>query len=417
MGIEAASATSLTSTFEVDAVRRQFPILDEQVYGHRLAYLDNAATTQKPARVINRLAEYYRRDNSNVHRGVHFLSQKATDAFEASRKRIADYIGANESAEVIFTSGTTDAINLVSATLSQRIGEKDRILVTELEHHSNIVPWQMLCERTGATLDVVPVLDSGELDMDAFAKLITFGPTLVAVGHTSNSLGTINDVKHIVHDSHQHGALVLVDGAQAMAHERINVRELGCDFFCLSGHKMFGPTGVGVLYGKRSVLETLPPYRGGGDMIDRVSFSGTTFAELPSRLEAGTPNIAGVIGLGEAVAFLNDIDLDAAHLHEQSLLDACTNALVNMGGVTIVGTARNKASVVSFNIDGVHPYDTGTILDRLGVAVRTGHHCTMPLMERLGLPGTVRASIALYNNADDIDQFVSAVEKAKQMLL
>ncbi len=411
------SALSESARLDVVSLRERFPILSRKVYNRRLAYLDSAATTQKPRSVIDRISKYYEEENSNVHRGIHHLSQVATDEFEGARAAVATYLNADSPSEIIFTKGTTESFNLLASTLGQRLNQADRILVTELEHHANIVPWQLLCGRSGTTLDVVPIKDTGELDIDAFAVLLEKKPKIVSFVHTSNSLGIRNEVRQMTDMAHSAGAIVIVDGAQATAHERVDVRKLNCDFFCFSAHKMFGPTGIGGLYGKKELLESLPPYQGGGDMIETVSFSGTTFAELPNRLEAGTPNISGAIGFGAAIRFLESLDFNEVAIHESQLLNQCTDGLNNIGGVTIFGTAPNKASVVSFNIDGVHPYDTGSILDQLGVAVRTGHHCTMPLMERLGLPGTVRASIALYNNSEDIDQFIDAVTKAKGMLI
>lgn len=399
---------------EVAALRRDFAILRQRVYGHPLAYLDNAATTQKPDVVIDRIHSFYATENSNVHRGVHFLSQQATDAFEGVRARTAQYIGADAS-EVVFTSGTTESINLVASGLEKSLTSDGEIIVSAVEHHSNIVPWQMACERAGAALRVIPVSDDGVLDLDAFANLLSNKTRIVAVAHTSNAIGSINPIRRIVELARQSDALVLVDAAQAFAHGPVNVRELGADFVCFSGHKMFGPTGVGVLYGRRDALEALPPYQGGGDMIETVSFDGTTYAPLPHRLEAGTPNIAGVLGFGAAIEYLSGLNWAHVHEHELRLLKLATDQLRAIPGVRIVGEAPDKAPVVSFVYEHAHPYDVGTVLDRMGVAVRTGHHCAMPLMERFNLPGTVRASFAFYNNEADIEALEAGMRKVQSL--
>ncbi len=399
---------------EVAALRRDFAILRQRVYGHPLAYLDNAATTQKPDIVIDRIHSFYATKNSNVHRGVHYLSQQATDAYEGVRALAAAYIGATPD-EIVFTSGTTESINLVASGIEKRLTADDEVIVTALEHHSNIVPWQMACERSGATLRVVPVSDDGVLDLEAYSRLLSTKTRIVAVGHTSNAIGTVNPIAQIVQLAHDVDALVLVDAAQAFAHGPVNVSELGADFVCFSGHKMFGPTGVGVLYGRLSVLESLPPYQGGGDMIETVSFSGTTYASLPHRLEAGTPNIAGVLGLGAAIEYMSRLNWTHVREHEMRLLKIATEQVRAIRGVTVVGESPDKAPVLSFVYDRAHPYDVGTVLDRMGVAVRTGHHCAMPLMERFDLPGTVRASFAFYNNEADIEALEAGMRKVQSL--
>ena len=402
--------------FDVYRVREQFPALRQEVYGLPLVYLDNAATSQKPASVIERIRTYYEAENSNVHRGVHFLSQKATDAYEDARIRIAAFIGAGSIRQTIFTRGTTEAINLVASTFGrQRVGRRDQVLITEMEHHSNIVPWQMLCEAVGAELKVVPVTDAGEIIYEEFERLLGGRVKLLAFPHVSNTLGTINPIKRMIADAHALGIPVLVDGAQAVPHMRVDVRDLDCDFYCFSSHKMFGPTGMGVLYAKEEHLESMPPYQGGGDMIETVSFEKTTYNDLPHRFEAGTPNIAGGIGFGEAVDFMERTGRAAIAAHERDILEYATERMLEIDGVRLYGTAREKASVLSFLVDDVHPYDAGTILDRLGIAVRTGHHCTQPLMRRFGIPGTVRASFALYNTREDVDALVEGVRKVKKM--
>jgi cysteine desulfurase/selenocysteine lyase len=384
------------------------------VYDQPLAYLDNAATTQKPDVVIDRVHRFYALENSNVHRGVHFLSQRATDAFESARSTVAHYINCTPS-EVVFTTGTTGAINLVASGLGASIGVGDEVIISSLEHHSNIVPWQMMCERSGATLRVIPVDDSGVLDLAAYEQLLSEKTRIVAVAHTSNAIGTVNPIVEMTRMAHSADALVLVDAAQAFAHGPVDVVALDADFVCFSGHKMFGPTGIGVLYGRKSILETLPPYQGGGDMIETVTFESSTYAELPHRLEAGTPNIAGVLGLAAAVEYLSALEWSQIAEHENHLTAYATARLGEFPGVHIVGTAPEKAAVISFVYDSAHPYDVGTVLDRMGVAVRTGHHCAMPLMKRFGLPGTVRASFALYNNEADVDLLMAGMRKVKSL--
>ncbi len=404
--------------FDVEAVRQDFPALHQTVYDDTpLVYLDNAATSQKPQRVIDRLREYYEQENSNVHRGVHRLSQKATDAYEAARETMREFVNAASTDQVIFTRGTTESINIVASTFGrQRIGEGDEIVITEMEHHANIVPWQMLRDETGARLRVVPISDEGVLDLDAFRNTLSDRTALVAVVHISNALGTVNPVRDITEIAHEHDIPVLVDGAQSPPHGAVDVQAMGADFFCFSGHKMFGPTGVGVLYGRRDLLDSMPPYHGGGDMIDEVTFERTTYAGLPHKLEAGTPNIADVIAMAEAAEYLMAMDAEAVAEHEAGLLAYATEKVESIDGLRVIGTAPHKASVVSMAFDDLHPYDVGTILDRLGVAVRTGHHCAQPLMKRLGLPGTLRASFALYNTRRDADRLQEALETASTML-
>jgi cysteine desulfurase/selenocysteine lyase len=403
--------------YPIDAIRQDFPILERQVNGYPLVYLDNGATTQKPLQVIEAMETYYRSYNSNVHRGVHHLSQLATDAFEQTRTKIQGFIHAAHEYEVIFTKGTTEAINLVASCYGQHFVQAgDEIIVSEMEHHSNIVPWQLLCEAKGAVLKVIPISDEGELDMVAYRALLSDKTKIVAVTYISNALGTINPVEEIIRLAHEAGAVVLLDAAQAVHHHPIHVQALDVDFLVFSGHKMYGPTGIGVLYGKEKWLDAMPPYQGGGEMIQTVSFSGTTFNVLPFKFEAGTPAIAEGIGLFHAVDYMQKIGLDAIQEHENRLLLSASTQLRQIEGFIPIGTAVHKSSVLSFLIEGTHPYDVGVILDKLGVAVRTGHHCTQPLMERLGIPGTVRASFALYSNEEEVQRLVSAVTRAAQML-
>lgn len=403
---------------DVASLRKDFPALEQTVYGHPLAYLDNAATTQKPSAVIDRIAHFYAHENSNVHRGVHHLSQRATDAFEATRGSIARYLGV-AATEVVFTSGTTGSINLVASGFSQTLSSDDEIVISALEHHSNIVPWQLACGRSGAKLRVIPVDDDGELDLEAFKLLLSDRTRLVAVTHTSNAIGTVNPIREMADLAHAAGAAVLVDAAQAFAHGPVNVHELDVDFLCFSGHKMFGPTGVGVLYGKSEALGSLPPWQGGGDMIETVSFESSTYAAIPHRFEAGTPNIAGVLGLGAAVEYLRELDWNAVHQHEDALRSSATDILEAIEGVRVIGATRsdpaNRAPMVSFVYDRAHPYDIGTVLDRMGIAVRTGHHCAMPLMKRFDLPGTVRASFAFYNTQDDVAALADGMQKVETL--
>jgi cysteine desulfurase/selenocysteine lyase len=398
-------------------VRADFPALARTVYDDvPLTYLDNAATSQKPQVVIDRVDRYYTHENSNVHRGVHRLSQDATDAYEEARRAVASLINAPDPSQVIFTKGTTEAINLVASSFGRMaITEGDEIVLTEMEHHANIVPWQLLANQTGATLQIAPINDAGELQLDAFEALLNERTKLVAVSHMSNTLGTINPVEAMIEAAHQRDIPVLIDGAQAVPHMPVDVQALDADFYCFSGHKMGGPTGTGILFGKNDLLSAMPPYQAGGDMIDEVSFEKTTFADLPHKFEAGTPNIAGGIGLGTAAEYLQDLDREGALQHEQDLLAYATEQVRSIDGLRLIGTAREKASVLSFLIDDIHPYDAGTILDRLGIAVRTGHHCTEPLMKRLDIPGTVRASFAFYNTTADADRLVEGLQKVKQM--
>ena len=402
----------------INDIRAQFPALNQEVNGKPLVYLDNGATTQKPQCVIDALSDYYRLNNSNVHRGAHTLSDRATQQFEDARKTLQAFLNAKKSEEVVWTRGTTESINLVAATWGrQNIKAGDEILVTGMEHHSNIVPWQMLCEQTGATLRPIPVKDNGELDMDAFTSMLNEKVKLVGVVHVSNALGTINPVADIIKMSHDMGAKVLVDGAQAVAHWDVDVQALDADFYAFSGHKLFGPTGIGVLYGKEELLNAMPPYQGGGEMIEHCSFDGTTYNVLPFKFEAGTPNIAGAIGLAAAVSYLNGIDRAALEQHENALLVRANELADDIGGIRKIGTAPKKASVFSFLLDGAHPADVGTLLDQQGIAVRTGHHCAMPLMNQFKVPGTVRASFSFYNTMDDVERLFAGLEKAKMFLL
>ena len=407
-----------TKTFDVEVFRSDFPILNRPLKnGSKLAYLDNAATTQKPKIVIDRIAEYYGAENANIHRGVHTLSAEATAAYEEARDTVRRFINAQKTTEIVFTSGTTDSINLVAHSLSQYcLGAGDEILITELEHHSNIVPWQIAAQAAGATLTVANINDAGEVPIDEFRAKLSERTKIVSIGHISNALGTINPVKEMTALAHEVGAYVLVDGAQATAHLDIDVLDIGCDFYAFSGHKVFGPTGTGVLYGRENLLEDIPPYRSGGDMIKEVRLDGTTYNELPYKFEAGTPNIAGNIGLGAALTYFSQVDLAAASAHEDQLLFDATQRLAEIDGVELVGTAKNKTSVLSFTLDGAHPHDLGTLLDNQGVAIRTGHHCAMPVMQRFGLEGTARASFAAYNDHNDVDQFIQAVNKSLMML-
>jgi cysteine desulfurase/selenocysteine lyase len=396
--------------------RTDFPILKTRVHGKPLVYLDNAATTQKPLAVIEAESRYYSTCNANVHRGVHSLSQLATDAYEGARAKVQGLLNAASASEIIFVRGSTEAINLVAQSYGRsRLHAGDEIVLSQMEHHSNIVPWQMLCQQTGARLRIIPVDDSGELQMEVFAGLLNERTRLVAVTHVSNALGTINPVKSIIAIAHAHKVPVLLDGAQAVAHLAVDVQELDCDFYAFSSHKLYGPTGVGVLYGKAALLDAMPPYQGGGDMIRSVSFAETTYNTLPYKFEAGTPNIAGVIGLGAAIDYVSGIGLEVLGAHEQGVLDYATPLLAEVPGLRIIGSAREKTGIVSFVLEGMHPHDIGTILDREGVAIRTGHHCTMPLMERYGVPATARASFALYNTRQEVDVLVNALLKAKEL--
>lgn len=400
------------ATIDIDQIRKQFPILDQQVNGHQLVYLDNAASSQKPQLVIDALVHYYQKDHANIHRGLHTLAERATTAYEQVRKQAARFINAPESEEIIFTRGTTESINLVAHSFGREfIKAGDEIILTELEHHSNIVPWQLIAEKQGATIRVLPVFDNGELDVSKLDDLLNSRTRMVAVNYISNSLGTINPVKEIIRKAHKVGARVLIDAAQAAPHLKIDVQELETDFLALSSHKMYGPTGVGILYGKREILEAMEPYQGGGEMINEVHFSATSYNDIPYKFEAGTPNIADVVGFGKAMDFVEEIGQGAIAEHEHELLERAMKGLREIEGFQAVGTARDKASVISFNIDGIHAYDLGMWLDARGIAVRTGHHCTQPLMERLGIEGTVRASFAVYNTLEEVDYFVSSLKE------
>ncbi|HOZ74637.1 MAG TPA: cysteine desulfurase [Flavobacterium sp.] len=402
--------------FDIQKVRADFPILSQQINGKPLVYFDNGATSQKPQIVIDAISKYYQTTNANIHRGVHTLSQLATDAYEASRKKVQNHINAELLHEVIFTSGTTHGINIVASGFTSIVNPGDEVVVSGLEHHSNIVPWQMLCERTGAVLKVIPIDQNGELILAEFDQLLSKKTKIVAVNHISNALGVINPIAYIIEKAHAVGAAVLIDGAQAVPHLKPNVQELDCDFYVFSGHKMCGPTGVGILYGKEAWLNKLPPYQGGGEMIKEVTFAKTTYADLPHKFEAGTPNIEAGIVLGTAIDYLNNVGFENIARQEKELLDYATERLSEIEGLKIFGNTKQKTSVISFNIAGIHPYDIGTIVDKQGIAVRTGHHCAQPIMAFFGIPGTVRASFAFYNTKEEIDAMVAAVKKAKQML-
>lgn len=402
--------------FDIQSIRADFPILNQQVNGKPLVYFDNAASSQKPIQVIEAITEYYSTINANIHRGVHTLSQKATDAYEVARETIQKHINAKHTHEVLFTSGTTFGINLVANGFTAFVKSGDQVMISALEHHSNIVPWQMLCERTGAELVVIPMNENGELILAEFDNLLSDKVKIVAVNHISNALGTINPIKYIIDKAHAVGAAVLIDGAQSTPHLKPDVQALDCDFYAFSGHKICGPTGTGVLYGKEEWLRKLPPYQGGGEMIATVTFAKTTYAELPHKFEAGTPHIEGGIVLGKAIDYLNQIGFENIAAYEQELLEYGTTELSKIEGLKIYGTAQEKASVISFNLAGIHPYDVGVILDKLGIAVRTGHHCTQPIMDFFGIPGTIRASFAFYNTKEEIDRLVAGVKKAQQML-
>jgi len=401
---------------EVAARAADFPILTRSIYGRRLVYLDNGATTQKPEPVIEAEARFYRESNANIHRGVHWLSQHSTDLYDRSREQVRQFLNAASSSEIVFTRGTTEGINLVAASWGRKhLKEGDEILLTGMEHHSNIVPWQLVAQQTGAIIRVVPVTDAGELDMDAFSELLNDRTRFVGVCHVSNALGTVNPVAEIVKRAHEVGAVVLLDGAQAVAHQPVDVQGLGCDFYVFSGHKLYGPTGIGALYGRKALLDDMPPWQGGGDMIHTVSFDGSTYAESPQKFEAGTPNIAGAIAMAEAISYVQGVGLDAIAAHEAALVAYACDALAEVPGLRFIGEASERAGIVSFVLDGIHPHDLGTILDMEGVAIRAGHHCAMPLMTRFGLPGTARASFALYNNSNDVDALVAGLLKARRL--
>ena len=401
---------------DINKIRADFPILSQKVNGKPLVYFDNGATSQKPQVVIDAISKYYQEINANIHRGVHTLSQLATDAYEISRAKLQHHINAKFAHEVLFTSGTTFGINLVANGFASILKPGDEVLVSALEHHSNIVPWQMLCEKTGATLRVIPINQDGELIMSEYDKLLSDKTKIVTVNHISNALGTVNPIKYMIDKAHEVGAAILIDGAQAVPHLKPDVQELDCDFYVFSGHKMCGPTGTGILYGKEAWLNKLPPYQGGGEMIKEVTFEKTTYAELPHKFEAGTPNIAGGIVLGTAVDYMNAVGFENIQQQELELLEYGTKRLLEIEGLKIFGNAKEKTSVISFNIEGIHPYDIGTIIDKLGIAVRTGHHCAQPIMNFFCIPGTIRASFAFYNTKEEIDLMVEAVKKAQMML-
>jgi cysteine desulfurase / selenocysteine lyase len=410
-------STSVThGGLDVKALREDFPILQTRVHGRRLVYLDNAATTQKPRIVLDRMIDYYTRENANVHRGVHTLSERATDAYEDARRVARRFLNAAEPQEIVFVRGTTEAINLVAQTYGRvHVRAGDEVVITVMEHHSNIVPWQMLCEEKGARLRIVPMTDAGELCLDDYEALLTDRTRIVALGHVSNALGTINAIQSVVRLAHARDIPVLVDGAQAVAHMPVDVQALDCDFYAFSGHKLFGPTGIGVLYGKAALLDAMPPYQGGGDMISSVRFERTLYNTLPYKFEAGTPNVAGAVGLAAAIQYVEGIGRDRLAAHEREILEYGTRALMDLPGLRLTGTASEKAGILAFVMNGVHPHDVGTILDREGVAIRAGHHCCQPLMERLGVPATVRASLALYNTHEEIDALVGALAKVREV--
>lgn len=407
---------NVSAGFDVHKVRADFPILSRQVHGQPLVYLDNAATTQKPQAVIDAISKYYAWENANIHRGVHLLSQSATDAYEAARRSVQTFLNAEDRSEIIFVRGATEGINLVAQTYGRvHVGAGDEIIISAMEHHSDIVPWQMLCEEKGAHLRVAPINDDGELLLDQFESLLNTKTRLVAIAHVSNALGTVNPVARIVEMAHSRNVPVLVDGAQAVSHGAVDVRALDCDFYVFSGHKIYGPTGVGVLYGKRHLLEAMPPYQGGGDMIRSVTFEKTIYNQLPYKFEAGTPHIAGGIGLGVALDYLTGIGFEDVLAHEQNLLAYGTEALQSVPGLRLIGTAKEKAGVLSFVMDGIHPHDIGTVLDQQGVAIRTGHHCAQPLMQRFGIAATARASLAIYNTTSEMDALVASIHKLKEV--
>ncbi len=404
--------TAATTRLDIEKIRAQFPVLNQLVNGKPLVYLDNAATNQKPKRVIDALTSYYEKDNANIHRGIHTLAERATKAYEQTRHAMQQFIHAKHVEEIIFTRGVTESINLVTASYGRAfLKAGDEVIISGLEHHSNIVPWQMICEEKKAILKVIPVTDIGEIDLEAYYKLLSAKTKIVAVNHASNSLGTINPIKEIIDAAHNVGAVILIDGAQASAHLPIDVQELDCDFYCISSHKMYGPTGTGILYGKKDLLEKMPPYMGGGEMIKEVTFAKTTYNDLPYKFEAGTPNIADVVALNEAIQFINELGKENIAAHENELLSYTVKKLSAIPHVKLVGTAKEKVSVQSFIIEGIHHFDIGQMLDTRGIAVRTGHHCTQPLMDHFGIEGTVRASFSVYNTKDEVDQLVEGVER------
>lgn len=403
-------------SINVEQLRREFPVLSQTVNGKPLVYLDNAATTQKPKAVVERLMDYYYKENSNIHRGAHYLSMQATEAYEEARETTRMYLNAAFSREIIFTRGTTESINLVASSFSQKfLKEGDEILISAMEHHSNIVPWQMACQQKGATLKVIPMDEQGVLRMDTLDELLTEKTRLVAVSHVSNALGTINPVEDIIGKAHQKGIPVLIDGAQAVPHMKVDVQKLDCDFYCFSGHKLYGPMGVGILYGKEEWLEQMPPYQGGGEMIKEVRFTGTTYNELPFKFEAGTPNVGDVLGLEAALRFVSYLRHDVISVYEDSLMQYAMKQLATLPGIRFIGTAEHKTSVISFLFDDIHPYDSGVILDKLGIAVRTGHHCAQPVMDFFNIPGTIRVSFAMYNSLKEIDLLMDALKKVRTL--
>lgn len=412
-----SAATTVPQKIDIAALRERFPALHQQVHGRPLVYLDNAATTQRPDATIRATVEFYERDNANVHRGVHTLSQRATHRFEEARGTVRTFVGAERDEEILFTKGCTEAINLVAATWGRsNLKPGDEILLSTMEHHANIVPWQITAEMTGATIRPIPIDDRGQIEMEAYESMLSERVKLVGVVHVSNSVGTINPVRAMIALAHRFGAKVIVDGAQALAHQKVNVRELDVDFYAMSGHKVYGPTGIGALYGKRQLLESMPPYQAGGDMIRTVSFEKTTYNDLPNRFEPGTPNIAGAIGWAAALDFVDAVGIEAIGRHERELTDYAQRRLSEIPGLKLVGTATEKAGIVAFTVDNIHPHDIGTVLDRSGIAIRAGHHCTMPLMQRFGLPATVRASFAMYTSEQEVDALVAAVIQAKEIL-
>ena len=399
--------------FDANEIRKDFPILSREVNGKPLVYFDNAATTQKPNVVIDSMTHYYKYENANIHRGLHFLSEVATEQYENARLKVKEFVNAMSVSEIIFTSGTTDGVNLLANTMcrADMLNEGDEIIISHMEHHANIVPWQLLCDRKKTVLKVIPINDDGDIIMEEYKKLISSKTKLVSIVHTSNTLGTINPIKEVIDIAHDNNIPVLIDAAQAVAHQKIDVQELDCDFLVFSGHKLFGPTGIGVMYGKAELLNKLPPYQGGGDMIRTVTFEGTTYEDIPNKFEAGTPNIVGAIGLGVAIKYLNMFSFNDISLYENKLLKYATEQMLDINGIRIIGTAKKKASVISFTIDGIHPYDIGTIIDTDGIAIRTGHHCTQPIMKRYNVSATARASFAFYNTKSEIDVFIKALHK------
>jgi cysteine desulfurase/selenocysteine lyase len=411
-----AEIQNQTNGFDVEKIRKDFPILHQEINGKPLVYLDNAATTQKPKSVIDSIEKYYRGYNSNIHRGVHTLSENATEAYESARVKVKDFINANSTKEIVFVRGATEAINLVAQSFGRNtLSSEDEIIITELEHHANIVPWQLLSQQTGAKLKYVPINDDGELIESEYKKILNEKTRIVAVGHISNALGTINPIENMINLAHEYGAKVLIDGAQATSHTSVDVKNLNCDFYVFSGHKLFGPTGIGVLYGKEDLLEKMPPYQGGGDMIKMVTMKETQYNELPHKFEAGTPNISGVIGLGAAIDYVNKIGLENIENHEQQLLDYANQMASEITELKFVGTAKNKTSILSFTLDGIHPHDVGTILNNDGIAIRTGHHCAMPVMEYFQIPATSRASFSFYNTHAEVDVLIEGINKCSKV--